>query len=101
MSQPSEESQGYVYRRAAPPLFKVKKNLVDPDAFRIQSWMKGLSVYRADVATPYNVLEARLDEARMQLFSEDEDNQHTARIPPQCTTAGGCAPTTLMFAPPH
>lgn len=79
MSQPSEEPKDYVYRRVAPPQFKVKKNLVDSDAFRIQPWMKGLSVYRADVATPYDVLEARLDEARMQLQSEEEAKQQRAQ----------------------
>ncbi|GEM_PF-4497143 len=79
MSQPSEESKDYVYRRVAPPQFKVKKNWVDADAFRIQSWMKGLSVYRADIASPYAVLEARLDEARVLLQSEDEAKQQKAR----------------------
>lgn len=46
--------------------------MVDADAFRIQPWMKGLSVYRADIATPFRVLEARLDEARKQMESENE-----------------------------
>lgn len=79
MSQSSEEAKRYIYRRIAPPHFKVKKNLVDSDAFRIQSWMKGLSVYRADRATPYDVLDARLTEARKQLQSEDEANRLKAQ----------------------
>ena len=41
--------------------------------------MKGLSVYRADVAAPYDVLEARLEEARVQLHSADELKQQKAQ----------------------
>ena len=79
MSQLSTESKFYLYRRIAPPLFKVNKNWVDSEAFRIKPGMKGLSVYRADVATPYEVLEARLAEARVQLQSEDEAKQQRAQ----------------------
>lgn len=61
------------------PTLQSKKNWVDSDAFKIQSWMKGLSVYRADVATPYDVLAARLDEARLQLQSEDETRRQKAQ----------------------
>lgn len=78
MSQLSEETNAYVYRRSAPPQFKVKKNWVDSDAFRIHSCMKGLLVYRADVAAPYDVLYARLDEARGQPQSEDAARQQKA-----------------------
>lgn len=67
MSQsPENPLQNYVYRRVA------------PDAFFIASWMRGLSVFRADLATPCSVLQTRLDEAKAQLQSEDEAKRQKA-----------------------
>jgi pimeloyl-ACP methyl ester carboxylesterase len=69
----NEEIQSlYVYRRIAPPLYKIKRNEVSPDAFTIRPGMKGLSVFRADMASPRQVLEARLEEARNAAKSEEE-----------------------------
>jgi hypothetical protein len=41
--------------------------------------MNGLSEYRADIITPYDVLEARLEEARKQLQLEDVTKRSKAQ----------------------
>ena len=72
MSLPPKASLSeYVYRRLAPHEWDMKQ-VVYPVVFEIAEGMKGLSVYRADIATPHMVLEARLDDARKLLESDDE-----------------------------
>ena len=81
MFQPSQERlSGYVYRRVAPPHFKVKRNWVAPDAFLTAPATRGLSVFRADMAAPRQVLQECIEDRRKRLVDADEAEQQKAAV---------------------
>ena len=80
VSHTSEKLNNYVYRRVVPQLYKVKKNLVDPGAFHILPIMRGLSVFRADLASPYQVLQECINDQIERSADPDEIKSEKARI---------------------
>jgi hypothetical protein len=77
---PSAELSAFLYRRVAPPNYKIKKNEVSPQAFIPGPDMRGLSVFRADMASPRQVLEARIEDERAKLASPDPAVRERAEI---------------------
>lgn len=67
-----EPLYAYVYRRLANQIDR--KGNVNPAAFTLDPGEAGLSVFRADIATPYNVLQARIESAKEKLaLAKNED----------------------------
>ncbi len=73
MSQPGEGSKGYVYRRVASEHIDKHTENVSPQAFRVRENEQGLSVFRADIASPYDVINQRFQTA-VEL-SQDEGSK--------------------------
>jgi len=73
-----EPLYAYVYRRLISNNFR-KKGVLNPDCFVLREGEQGLSVFRADIATPYDVLQNRIDNEREQLKSDDQERRTKAQ----------------------
>jgi hypothetical protein len=68
---PATPLLAYVHRRVAPHQWDPKTNQAQPAAFRRRPNEAGLSVYRADLATPRRTLELMLAAQRAKARSSD------------------------------
>ena len=78
MSRPFQDLKKFVYRRITPSEFKSNSGVIAPKAFIIQPNMRGLSVYRADITSPYQVLQECIDNRKRQLNHSDVDARKSA-----------------------
>lgn len=74
-SEFDKQLYAYVYRRLANQIDR--KGVINPAAFTLESGEAGLSVFRADLASPYAVLQARIESAKAKRLVVESDDERT------------------------